>query len=130
MKILITVLTVAMSFALHAGPGHNHSHGNSQGHSHSNDHGHSHGHSHKKAKPVSKEKAGLIGKQHVHRLIKAGKIDSSWSSSLIGTTEQKKFGKNEEWVVTFDNEKGVKGKKLYVFLTLSGKFVAANFTGK
>ncbi|TNF27001.1 MAG: hypothetical protein EP319_12615 [Deltaproteobacteria bacterium] len=124
MKTILTTLALSFSFLLYAGPGSNHSHG------HSHDHGHSHSHSEKKMKPVSKEEAGLIGKQHVHRLIKNGKIDESWSKSLIGTTEQKTFGKQQEWVVTFDNEKGKKGKKLYIFLTLSGKFVAANFTGK
>ena len=42
----------------------------------------------------------------------------------------KKFGKKTEWVVTFNNKKGLKGKKLFIFLKLNGDFVAANFTGK
>lgn len=115
MKNLLLIGALLLSFSSFAGPGGGHSHG----------HGHSHG-----ATKVSKEKTGEIGRYHVERLIKAGKIDSSWKTSTFDKSEKKKFGKKTEWVVTFNNEKGVKGKKLYIFLKLSGEFVAANFTGK
>ena len=115
MKNLFIIGALIFSFSSFAGPGGGHSHG--------------HGHSHSK-KSVSKEKTGEIGRYHVDRLVKAGKIDASWKSSTFDKSEKKIFGKKTEWVVTFDNEKGVKGKKLYIFLKLSGEFVAANFTGK
>ena len=70
------------------------------------------------------------GQFHVERLVKAGKIDSTWTKAVFDKSEKKKFGKKTEWVVTFNNKKGVKGKKLYIFLKLDGEFVAANFTGK
>lgn len=115
MKNLLLIGTLLLSFSSFAGPGGGHSHG----------HGHSHG-----APKISKEKTGEIGRYHVERLVKAGKLEASWKSSTLDKSEKKTFGKNTEWVVTFDNAKGVKGKKLYIFLKLSGEFVAANFTGK
>lgn len=113
MKNLLLIGAILFSFPSFAGPGG----------------GHLHGHSHGLPK-VSKEKTEEIGRSHVERLIKTEKIDLSWKSSTYDKSEQKTFGKRTEWVVTFDNEKGVKGKKLYVFLKLSGEFVAANFSGK
>lgn len=115
MKSFLIIGTLVLSFSSFAGPGG----------------GHSHGHSHSHHKPaVSKEKTMEIGKYHVERLVKSGKIDATWKDAKYANSEKKKFGKKTEWVVTFDNEKGVKGKKLYIFLKTSGEFVAANFTGK
>lgn len=91
--------------------------------------GHSHGHSH--AKPaIAKEKTEEVGRSHIQRLIKAGKLDASWTDSRLESAEQKEFGKKKEWVLLFVNEKDVKNQKLYIFLKLSGDFIAANFTGK
>mgnify|MGYP006269865545 CR=1 FL=1 len=115
MKTLIILTSLILSTASFAGPGGGHSHG----------HGHSHG-THK----ISKEKTGELGRSHIERLIKSGKLDSSWKSATFDKSEKKNFKGKTEWVVTFNNEKGVKGKKLYIFLKLSGDFVAANFTGK
>ena len=114
MKLLL-VLLLGLSFSAFAGPGHGHSHG-----------GHGHGH----AKKVSKEKTKMIGMTHVNRLVKKGKLDKSWKEAKYDSTIQKVFGGRKEWVATFTNDKGVKGKKLYIFLTLSGRFLGANFTGK
>lgn len=115
MKISIILTSLLLSTVSLAGPGGGHSHG--------------HRHSHR-AHKISKEKTGELGRFHVDRLVKAGKLDKSWKQSTLDKSEKKKFGKKTEWVVTFNNEKGVKGKKLYIFLKLSGDFVAANFTGK
>jgi hypothetical protein len=115
MKTLILLTSLILSTANFAGPGGGHSHG----------HGHSHG-----ARSISKEKTGEIGRYHVERLVKAKKIDASWKSAIFDNSEKKNFKGRTEWVVTFNNEKGFKGKKLYIFLKVSGDFVAANFTGK
>lgn len=115
MKVLFITTMMLFSLTSFAGPGSNHSHG--------------HGHSHDKP-AVTEEKTVELGKVHIERLIKAQKLDESWKNASYNKSEKKKFGTRTEWVVTFDNEKGEKGKKLYIFLKLSGEFVAANFTGK
>lgn len=119
MKTLILALSLILSTAGFTQSGHSHDHG----------HDHGHGHSHEAA-AIPKEKTGEIGRTHVERLIKSKKLDASWKSAVFGKSEKKKFKDRTEWVVTFNNEKGVKGKKLFIFLTESGEFVAANFTGK
>lgn len=111
MKFLAILVTLTLTSISFAGPGAGHSHG--------------HGHSHE-APAIIKDKTEEIGRYHIKRLIKSEKIDSSWSESKFDQSVMKK----NEWLVTFDNDKGVKGKKLYIFLKKSGEFVAANFTGK
>lgn len=111
MKILIILTSLILSTVSFAGPGG----------------GHSHGHG---APNISKEKTGELGRSHIERLIKSGKLDASWKSATFDNSEKKNFKSKTEWVVTFKNKKGVKGKTLYIFLKLSGDFVAANFTGK
>ena len=117
MKTVLIVFVLIFSSIGLAGPGHGHGKGHG--------HGHSHG-----AQALNEKQAQEAGKFHVTRLIKAEKIDKTWSGAAFDKAEKKKFGKKTEWVVTFNNEKGVKGKKLYIFLKTSGEFVAANFTGK
>ncbi|EQC50941.1 DUF6488 family protein [Bacteriovorax sp. DB6_IX] len=117
MKYILVFLSL-VSLKVMAGPGHEHSHG--KGHSHS----------HEKSVSISKEQTQAIGRYHVERLVKAKKIDKSWLDSSYEKTIQKTFGKRKEWVLTFVNDKGIKGKKLYIFLKLSGEFIAANFSGK
>lgn len=111
MKIIICIGLIVSCWSLLAGPGHGHSH--------------SHGHSHTK-RTVTREKTIDIGKSHIKRLIKENKIDASWEKATHHSTERV----SNEWKVIFDNQNGVKGKKLYFFLKLTGDFVAANFTGK
>lgn len=115
MKTLILVSVFLFSATTFAGPGGGHSHG--------------HGHSHS-APAVSKEKTQEIGKFHLSRLVKNGKLESTWNEAIYNQSEKKMFNGREEWVVTFTNEKSSKDKKIFVFLKLSGEFVAANFTGK
>jgi hypothetical protein len=113
MKALIILMTLLFTGLSFAGDGH--------GHGHSHDDGHGHG-SHE----IKKEETGVIGRTHIERLIRAKKLGESWKKATFDKTVVKK----NEWLVTFDNDKGVKGKKLYIFLKKSGEFVAANFTGK
>ncbi len=114
MKTLTFLMAITLTSISFASPGAGHSH----------DHGH--GHSHGEAPTISKEKTGEIGRTHIQRLVKEKKIDSSWLNSDF----DKSVIKKNEWLVTFNNKNGVKGKKLYIFLKKSGEFVAANFTGK
>lgn len=111
MKYYLTILTFTLLTSSYAGPGG----------------GHSHGHSHSKvAASITQEKTIELGMFHVKRLVKSKKIDSTWLKS----EHDKSVVVKNEWLVTFKNTKGVKGKTLYIFLTKSGKFVAANFSGK
>lgn len=116
MKTLILVSALVFSTTIFAGPGGG---------------AHSHGHGHSQAAPaISKEKTQEIGKFHISRLVKAEKLESTWSEAVYDQSEKKVFSGSEEWVVTFTNEKSTKEKKLFIFLKISGEFVAANFTGK
>ena len=77
--------------------------------------------------------AGALKKAEgqVKSLIERGKLDKSWSGIKAAEATQKDFGKGQEWVVTFKNEKAEAGKQtLYVFYTLTGNYLASNFTGK
>jgi hypothetical protein len=92
-----------------------------------------HGHSHapaKKTKQINAEKAETLARNKVRVLAFQEKINESWNEAELESAEIKKGEDKKEWLVTLTNEKGVKGKKLYIFLKLDGEFVAANFTGK
>jgi Family of unknown function (DUF6488) len=92
------------------------------------------GHSHGPAKvqaPVSGEVAANRALEAVKELASAGKIDASWAEIKESKVEQKTFNNGPEWVVMYKNQEINDAAKqtLYVFLTLSGKYIAANFTG-
>lgn len=91
--------------------------------------GHDHGHSHD---PVTQLQAEEAAKKNVARLVKKGKIDKSWQTIGVAKSEKKKFGKNMEWVVSFNNKNISDPKKqtLYIFLSLTGNYIAANHSGK
>ena len=85
----------------------------------------------------ARKKAGLEtvnsnAMMHVERLIGKKKLVSSWSKAKLLSSEKKKFKKKTEWVVTFENPSASDPKKkvLYIFLSLYGDFIAANFSGK
>ena len=90
---------------------------------------HDHGHSHT---PVEQIQAEQIASDGVLRLVEQKKIDDSWKSAQVKKTLKKKFGDNMEWVISFKNENISDPAKqtIYVFLTLGGKFLAANYTGE
>ena len=90
------------------------------------------GHSHGPAKaPVSGEVAASQALEAVKELASTGKIDASWVGIKESKVEQKTFNNGPEWVVMYKNQEIKDGTKqtLYVFLTLSGEYIAANFTG-
>ncbi len=115
MKTLITTLVLSsllFSTPVMAGPGHEHSH--------------SHG-------PVSEGEATKRAIKKVKQLAKSGKIDTSWSKLKSASgAEKKTFSKGQEWVISFANDKVSDSSKrrLYIFFTLDGHYIAANYTGK
>ena len=100
------------------------------GHDHDHDHDHGHSHSHVQA-PVSKEIAEKNANDVISSLVKRDKIDKSWSTIKAMSVENKILNGLSEWVVIYHNEKisDPEKKKLYVFLTIGGEYVAANYTG-
>lgn len=127
MKIITILISILISTLSIAGVGGGHSHG----HGHSHDHGHSHGHdAPKKVEKIDAKKAEVLARNKVRVLVFQEKINESWNTAKLKTAEIKEFEGKKEWLVTFTNESGIKGKTLYVFLDLKGELIAANFTGK
>ena len=89
------------------------------------------GHSHA-SKPISQEQAETIATKVVQRIADKGKIDASWKPVKAASVEQKRFGVQKEWVVVFNNDKvsDESKRKLYVFLSLGGQYLGANYTGE
>jgi len=98
------------------------------GSGHDHGHGHSHGH---EAVEVTKTQAEQIASDRVAMYVDQGKIDASWKSVAPSSAETKVYNGHPEWVVTFNNGSVSDPAKqtLYVFLTLTGDHVAANYTG-
>lgn len=118
-SILFSLILAFCPAAVLAGANHDHGH----------DHDHGHGHSHD---PVTQSQAEQVAMESVSMLIKKGKIDDSWQSVSVANAEKKKFGDRTEWVISFKNDKitDASKKTLYVFLSLTGEYIAANYTGK
>jgi len=93
------------------------------------DHGHGHGHS---QGPIDQDAAVLKATKIVNNLVEKSTLEKSWKSIKLNLIEKKVFQEKTEWVATFVNNKvtDVNKQKLYVFLTLSGDYIAANYTGK
>ncbi len=93
-------------------------------------HDHGHGHSHSDG-PVDQVTAKVSATKIVAALVERKKLDESWLSIPASSVEQKIFNDNPEWVAVFVNDKITDPDKqiLYVFLTLGGDYIAANFTG-
>jgi len=94
----------------------------------SHDHGHGHSHS---AAPVDQATAQTKATTVVAGLVKRNKLAKSWASVAVNSANKKDFKGKKEWLITFVNNKVADKakKKLYVFLTLSGDYIAANFSG-
>ena len=61
----------------------------------------------------------------------SGKIDASWKSAKLDKAEVVQGKTTKEWKLTFKNpaEKDATKQTLYMFYTLAGNLIAANFTG-
>lgn len=110
--LLASLLTLGATSLLAGG---NHSHG-------------AHSHTHEK---ISEKKAIKIAKSMRDGLAKKGTIVNSWETVDYSKVEKKMFGKHEEWVITFYNQKiEDKAKQtLYIFVNLYGRVTGANYTG-
>lgn len=97
------------------------------GSGHDHDHGHSHSYT-----PVNQDKAQSNATEIVAALVKRSKLEKSWTSINSASVEKITVQGNPEWVVVFVNKNitDATKQKLYVFLTLGGDYIAANFSGK
>jgi len=93
--------------------------------------GEGHDHGNEPVEPISESAAGEKAMAVVKSIIKNGKLPASWATLEPDKIGQKTYKKGPEWVVTFMNpEAEDKDKRtLYVFLSLAGKFLGANFSG-
>ncbi len=93
-------------------------------HSHDADGGHN-------LAPMTQDEVISKASDKVKKLAANGKVDATWSGVKATSAEQKKYGKDPEWLITFNNNKVDDQSKqtLYLFYTLDGHYIAANYTG-
>lgn len=91
--------------------------------------GHDHG---TPREPVTQQQAEQTASKIVATFVGKGVIEKSWSASKVEKAEQKQFSDNLEWVVSYKNETVSDPEKrtLYIFMTLAGEYLAANYTGE
>jgi len=88
------------------------------------------GHSHAPVTPVTENQAIKNASDAVAAIVEKGKLDTSWAEVKPTETKKKMNQYGQEWVVSFINPKiAEKGKNtLYVFLSLDGQYLGANFS--
>jgi hypothetical protein len=83
--------------------------------------------------PITKDAAMQRASSEVTRLVTAGKLDKSWKlGAALQSAELRSTAKGKEWAVTYANPQAPNEaeRTLYVFLSESGEYLAANFTGR
>jgi hypothetical protein len=116
MERFITLFSLAVALAA---PGYAFAGGDGECHFHGN-------------KPAAEATVKQCAGKLKDNLVSSGKIDKSWQAVAQDKMEVVEGKKGKEWKVTFkDSEAKDKSKEtLYLFYTLTGNFIAANFTGK
>lgn len=84
------------------------------------------------SKPASQATVLLCATQRKDALVSSGKIEPSWKAVAHDKLEQVEGQKGKEWKVSFKNPAASEKDKqiLYVFLSLPGNVLAANFSGR
>ena len=92
-------------------------------------HGSKPGHS---QKAVTEAQAVEAAKKAVATMVKEKAVEESWTAAEVASAAKKASADGSEWVVAFKNSKAADAAKgtLYVFLSLTGDYVAANYTGR
>ena len=88
-------------------------------------------HHHSKSE-IKDDKVPYMAKVYIKKLIEKKKLDPSWEKAEVKSHVKKKYKKRWEWVVIAENSKSQDPKKriLYLFISIYGDYIAANFTGK
>ncbi len=84
------------------------------------------------SKPAAESVVTGCADQRKQALIKSAKLDASWSAVKPGKVETIDGKKGKEWKLSFKNPAVTDASKqtLYMFYSLPGNFIAANFTGQ
>lgn len=84
------------------------------------------------SKPAAQSVVTGCADQRKQALVKGGKLDVSWSAVKPEKVEAIEGKKGKEWKLTFKNPAVTDASKqtLYMFYSLPGNFIAANFTGQ
>ena len=87
-------------------------------------------HSHGPVEPIKKAQALTYASNIVAAIAEKGELDASWAD-VKPTEAINKNLSGPKWVVSFNNPKVVDQEKktLYVFLSLDGQYLGANFSG-
>ncbi len=82
--------------------------------------------------PAKQDTVLMCAGQRKDSLVSSGKIDASWQSVKHDKIEQVEGKKGKEWKVSFRNPNAPDKDKqtLFVFVSLTGNVLAANFSGK
>jgi len=83
-------------------------------------------------KPAAEATVVSCAVQRKDVLATSGKIDAAWKAVKQEKIEQVEGKKGKEWKVTFKDPAARDKTKqtLYMFFTVPGNFIAANFTGQ
>lgn len=82
---------------------------------------------------LSTDELATRATSHIGRLVDEGKLDASWKTGAeLQTVEKNEHGESIEYMVVFTNPGATDPgqKTLYVFLTATGGYIAANFSGR
>lgn len=82
--------------------------------------------------PAKQETVLVKSKQKINQLIDKKKLNANLGIMQHSTMEKKKYKHGTEWMITYEN-KGIEDKTkqtLYMFYSLNGHYITANFTGK
>lgn len=84
------------------------------------------------SKPAAESVVVGCADQRKQTLVKGGKLDASWTAIKPEKVETIDGKKGKEWKLTFKNPAVTEAGKqtLYMFYSLPGNFIAANFTGR
>jgi hypothetical protein len=83
-------------------------------------------------KPASENTVKACADQRKAALLKAGKIDASWQALAPASVVLGPGPKGEEWRVIYENPQldDAAKRRLFMFFTPQGNFVAANHSGQ
>ena len=89
------------------------------------------GHPHGPVKAATEKQVIKNACDTVAAIVKKYKIDASWAEVNPTKAQKIKFKYGQEWIVSFNNRKVADQEKrtLYVFLSLDGQYLGANYSG-